>query len=234
MIVRSEGATPRDVEGQFTRPQSVLIVDLRLETVDTIATRPSASVVVLPVPGGPRFVGVPPFAFRTAEAFGDDGFFITTPDEPSVLEYSWAAELRRIIRLVEPVNEVTDAEFRAAVERLRESASPEVRRARGRVWDEVEPPETEPTFQSLIVDEEGWLWAQTYQANFGATSFGAPLQDEAATWLLFDPDGRGRGSAVMPDGLSVHAISRDFVAGVWQDEFDVEYVRLYRIDGLER
>jgi hypothetical protein len=35
----------------------------------------------------------------------------------------------------------------------------------------------------------------------------------------------------MPEGLSVAAIGRDYVAGVWRDELDVEYVRLYRITG---
>ena len=230
LIVRGGGPTPRDVEGLFTTTENVLIVDLRLETVDTIATRPYVNVVVRRSAGG-RSIASPLFAFRTAVAFGDDGFFITTPDEPSVLEYSWAGELRRIIRLLEPRNEVTDAEFRAALERRVESRNPDSRSAFRRVFDELEPPEAEPTFQSLIVDAEGWLWAQTYQENFAATSFGAPLQDKASTWLLFDPDGRGRGSAVMPEGLSVHDISRDFVAGVWEDEFEVEYVRLYRIDG---
>ena len=139
LVARVGGPPPRDMEdGLFTTTENVLIVDLRLETADTIVTRPYANVVVRRSPGGPPSIGTPPFAFRTAVAFGDDGFFITTPDEPSVLEYSWAGELRRILRLVEPVNQVTDAEFRAAVERLLESASsPEVRRARGRVWDEV-------------------------------------------------------------------------------------------------
>ena len=224
LTVSSGGATPRDVEGLFNTTEIVRIVDPRLEIVDTIATRPYARLVVPLIPGGPRSIGTPPFAFRTAEAFGDDGFFITTPDEPSVLEYSWAGELRRIIRLLEPVNEVTDAEFRAAVERRVESGSPEFRPARRRVLDELEPPEFEPTFLSLIVDEEGWLWAQTYQVN----------QNDARTWLLFDPDGVGRGSVLMPDGLSVSSISHDYVAGVWRDELDVEYVKLHRIDGLER
>ena len=103
------------------------------------------------------------------------------------------------------------------------SASAE--RAIRRAFDGLEPPEAEPTFQALVVDDEGWLWAQTYQES---------SPDDAVTWLLFDLDGRGRGSVVMPEGLSVQAISRDFVAGVWRDELDVEYVRLHRIDGLER
>ena len=212
---------PRDAQGPITTSTDVRLVDFTLETSETIASTPFTQVVIPNVgPGGTWFFGSTPFDFPMAVAATRDGFFVTTPNEPSVSEYSWTGELRRIVRISEPLNEVTDAEFSAAIQRRVEGRSTAVQRA----YDDVEPPEAEPTFQSLIVDDQGWLWAQTYQES----------PDDHVTWLLFDSDGRGRGSVAMPEGLSVSSISRDYVAGVWRDELDVEYVRLHRIDGLER
>ena len=216
--------------GPFVTDLEVRLVDVAQETSDIMATTPYQQVrTPNPIEGGPPYIMLAPFTYTPAVAVDRDGFFLTTPREPSVLEYSWTGELRRIIRLLEPRNEVTEAEFRTAIDRrvdrmVEGAASASVERAIRRAYDDVDPPDTEPTFQSLIVDDEGWLWAQTYQES----------SDDAVTWLLFDPDGRGRGSVVMPEDLSVSSISRDYVLGVWRDEFDVEYVRLHRIDGLER
>ena len=216
--------------GPFVTDLEVRLVDVAQETSDIMATTPYQQVrTPNPIEGGPPYIMLAPFTYTPAVAVDRDGFLLTTPREPSVLEYSWTGELRRIIRLLEPRNEVTEAEFRTAIDRrvdrmVEAAGSASAERAIRRAFDGLEPPEAEPTFQSLVVDDEGWLWAQTYQES----------PDDAVTWLLFDPDGRGRGSVVMPEGLSVSSISRDYVLGVWRDEFDVEYVRLHRIDGLER
>jgi hypothetical protein len=78
----------------------------------------------------------------------------------------------------------------------------------GRLW-----------FNSLQVDEEGWLWAEVYEWK--------PAQP--VEWILFDPAGRARGSIKTPPGLEVHRIGEDFLLGVWKDDLDVEYVKRYRL-----
>jgi hypothetical protein len=148
-----------------------------------------------------------------------------------VLAYSWNGDLLRIIRMLEPMNEVTDAEFEAVVNRVIESVNPAWRSAYERTWRPLEPPGHEPTFQQLIVDSEGWVWARTYQVDADNARPRAAAANAPATWLLFDAEGRGRGSVTMPARLSVESIARDHVAGIWEDELGVEYVRLYRIEG---
>jgi hypothetical protein len=56
-----------------------------------------------------------------------------------------------------------------------------------------------------------------------------PGSDERR-WTVFSPEGRALGSVVTPPGLRVLEIGRDYVLGVWQDELDVEYVRMHRLD----
>jgi hypothetical protein len=85
-------------------------------------------------------------------------------------------------------------------------------------------PETMPTFESLLVDDEGWLWAKVYEFD--------PARPSA--WVVFDPSGRARGSIETPAGLRVHQIDRDFILGVWTDEVGAEHVRRYRIDRRPR
>jgi hypothetical protein len=48
-------------------------------------------------------------------------------------------------------------------------------------------------------------------------------------WSVFDPTGRWLGTVEMPEGLRVTQIGPDYVVGVWQDSWDVSYVRVYRI-----
>ena len=197
----------RDAQGPIPSATNVRLVDFALETSETIAST-SYTMVATPNP----FAGVPsltgaPFTFPTAVAANRNGFFITTPHEPSVLEYSWTGELRRIVRLSEPRNGVTDAEFRTAIDRrvdrmVEGAGSASVERAIRRAFDDLEPPEFEPTFQSLVVDDEGWLWAQTYQES----------PDDNVTWLVFDIEGRGRGSVALPGSLALGGSSRADVA----------------------
>ena len=169
-------------------------------------------------------MGSTPYSLSPAVAVSSNGVFVATPDDPSIREFSWTGELRRSLRLLEPVNTVSEAELRLTIEEMfeRQAAggsppSADLRRA----FEQLEPPGFAPRFRSLVVDGEGWLWAETFQLS----------PDAPNTFLLFDPTGQGRGSVVTPRALSVVSISRDFVAGIWRDEFDVEYVRLHRVEG---
>ena len=80
-------------------------------------------------------------------------------------------------------------------------------------------PVTLPAFQSLQIDEVGWLWAEVYEWD--------PVQPRE--WMVFDPEGRAHGTIRTPAGLEVHRIGDDFILGVWLDELRVEHVRRYTL-----
>jgi hypothetical protein len=50
-------------------------------------------------------------------------------------------------------------------------------------------------------------------------------------WDVFDAEGRFLGTVDTPGGFTPRLFRRDRIYGVWQDEFDVQYVMRLRIVG---
>lgn len=67
------------------------------------------------------------------------------------------------------------------------------------------------------------------QRTFG---FGTRVPTRETIWELFDQDGVFRGRVTLPARFRAEAVRDRTVVGVWLDEFDVEYVVRYRVDGL--
>lgn len=85
---------------------------------------------------------------------------------------------------------------------------------------------TLPILRSVKLDAEGNLWVEPYFH---------PGEDPPP-YLVFRADGTWLGEVAMPPGFNRGFISyqapgfqigSDFILGVWQDELDVQYVRLY-------
>jgi hypothetical protein len=89
--------------------------------------------------------------------------------------------------------------------------------------DAVPFPDTKPVLTALRADPAGRLWLRPY----------AQPEEGQVRWWVFDPDGAFAGVAETPAGLTVHALDTAAVLGVWRDELDVEYVRLYRLEEVE-
>jgi hypothetical protein len=89
-----------------------------------------------------------------------------------------------------------------------------------RLFENVPRPDQYPVWQRLLVDSEGWIWAERFRTS----------DENPALWTLFNPAGLAAGSVELPPDLDVHQIGDDFVLGVWHDEDGVEYVRRYRLD----
>jgi hypothetical protein len=104
----------------------------------------------------------------------------------------------------------------------------EVERFRQR-WRETPRAPDLPVLRSVHMDGAGHLWLQPY---YVAGAEPPPVE-------ILAPDGTWLGSVSLPAGL-VRAfiqyqapyleIGDDYVLGVWTDELDVQYVRMYRID----
>jgi hypothetical protein len=89
----------------------------------------------------------------------------------------------------------------------------------GKSLDQVQVPEHLPAWERLLVDDAGSLWVQRMPWP-GAVP---------PEWDVFDPDGEMLGTVRMPAGFRATHVGADFVLGVWTDEDDVEYVRMYRL-----
>ena len=98
-----------------------------------------------------------------------------------------------------------------------------------RMWRGMPRAPRLPVLRSIHVDGTGHLWLQPY---YVAGADPPPFEVHA-------PDGTWLGSVALPPGLergfiqfqAPHMeIGDDYVLGVWTDELDVQYVRMYRIN----
>lgn len=94
---------------------------------------------------------------------------------------------------------------------------PEVRSAMARAIDALPAVETAAAGRFVRVTGEGHLWV-------------APSVPPAPTgldWTVHDLDGSLRARVTTPAGFLPHEIGRDYLLGLWTNELDVNYVRLY-------
>jgi len=142
-------------------------------------------------------------------------------------------ELIRLERIVrrDPLRDLTvtnaDREAHFARERARfEQMAAQIpdmdRAAMERYMLQQRFPERIPAHANrMYADPAGNLWLQEYDID--------STPGRATRWSVFDPDGRWLGIVDMPEGFTVNEIGTDYVLGVWRDELDVQYVRMYRL-----
>ena len=85
--------------------------------------------------------------------------------------------------------------------------------------EQTKYPETLPYFATLLVDDEGNVWAQ---------EAAAPTR-KAQRFAVVDSTGRWLGTVTMPGRFQPTFIGPDAVYGVWKDDADVEHVRAYAL-----
>ena len=84
---------------------------------------------------------------------------------------------------------------------------------------EAARPEAAPVFSHLVLGPGGELWVHRFDQPGG----------EVSDWLVFDADGSLRAHARIPRERVIRAIGRERVYTLERDEYDVEYVRGYRL-----
>jgi hypothetical protein len=80
-----------------------------------------------------------------------------------------------------------------------------------------------PGYRYVRIDDLGRLW--TRRAGEGASSV------DSVRWEVYDPAGHLVASLTTPSGLQVHDSGPGWILGMWQDSLDVQYVRVYGVDG---
>jgi hypothetical protein len=208
-------------EGAHTQPASFLLFDLETGKGDTIGRFPGREMYVsLQLNELPTHLPIP-FDVMPSAAVSGTGFFITAGEGPEIVEYDVRGQKRRIIRLDEPAQRVSREEFDrwAQVVATRHARDASAIGLIKRVYLQMPIPKIKPSFQALMVDAAGWLWAELYRVD----------DEAAAVWMVFDREGKARGTVAMPGGLEVFQIGRDYVLGRWRDDLSVEHVRRYAL-----
>jgi hypothetical protein len=224
---RTLRAPGESVQSGLLREREALVRSTRAgEELDTLGVVPgSERHVHIEQSGGAITsieVSVPSFAKSQQIAVGPDRVYAGSAESYEVEVYHPGLGLERLIRVSVPPGAVTPAMVEALRrEQLGESPNEEHRRSVERRFAQFEAPEFLPSYNGFRLDAAGVLWVEEYLA---------PGEDEPR-WQLFDGEGRWLTTVAMPARFRVLEIGEDYLLGVWRDEFDVEYLRLY---GLER
>ena len=79
-------------------------------------------------------------------------------------------------------------------------------------------PETLPAYRSFIASDDGTLWVENYTRP-----------SEQPSWAVFRDDGRYLGDVDTPMGAEVTHIGDDFVLVIWENELEVQQMRMYEL-----
>jgi hypothetical protein len=167
------------------------------------------------------FVGIaePPFARRASTAVHGEGIFYGIGDEYEVRVYGPDGHPRRLIRRTLSPPALTQD----LIDRFVYPPVPPGEEPFPPWWaeeaDRFDFPPAIPFFDRLLTDSEGHLWVRRVTWP----------EEGAVAWDIFDPSGIFLTSLLTPSGLEVHDIGADYILGVWKDELEVEYVRMYAL-----
>ncbi len=81
-------------------------------------------------------------------------------------------------------------------------------------------PPSHPLFDRLFLGTDGFVWIRNTRS----------LEDAGPNhWSVFDTAGVWISDVVTPGDLSIQEFGSDYVLGIWRDEYDLEYLRIYGI-----
>jgi hypothetical protein len=209
-----------DIKSGLSRDEVVFVrADAEGELLDTLAVLPGGEMNVR-TEGGGVMLGDRPFGRWPSHDVYRDGFYYGSRDRYEIDHYSLDGRLLRSIRRAIPNMKVSAADIENYKRDHIEDAEDENQRQLAvRLLEGVEFPEEFPAYGEIIVDDVRNIWVAVYRKP----------DDEQPRWTVFDSNGQLLGVVWMPERFNVHQIGSNFVLGRWQDELDIEHVRLFEL-----
>jgi len=181
--------------------------------VDSLAEAPGMEMLVELEAGFPNSRTLP-FGLASVAGIYHDGYLLASSDTYEIRHYDGANQLQQIVRRYGAERRVTANDIEAIRTRLVEAPVPDDMPAFGRFGFVS----TRPV---ILVDNVHNTWVLDYHFS----------EDAPESWAVLDPGGTYLGTIAFPIGFTPLDIADDQIVGVWQDEMDVQYVRVY---GLEK
>ena len=154
-------------------------------------------------------------------AVADDRFAWGENSAPEVRFHAADGALRRILRWSAPTIPVNAALLeRVKLGALARAEGDAARRSVESEYAHPSPAPVVPYFGDLRFDAAGALWVQEYLLSPG----------DSVHFRIFRSDGQYLGRRTLPPRNRVLDIGRDQILTVWQDDDDLEYLRVYRVD----
>lgn len=189
--------------------------------VDTIASVPGTELFREEFRGGMSQTSVP-FGRQAHTAVAADRIYLGNGEEPAIEAFDFSGHhlmsVRFPVKRTEVTHELVNRWIEATLNHPVYQARPDAAERARRRFHETPVPKTTPAHGELLVDYAGRLWVRHY----------TPPWDSSNAWMVFDADGTWIGDVALPPGLQVLEVGDGYVLGLFRDESDVEYVRLYR------
>ena len=162
-----------------------------------------------------------PLGRFSAVAVAADRFAWGDNSTPEVRFHAADGSMRRIVRWSAPATPVDGA----LLERLKQEALAQTegneaaRRSIESQYSRASPARFVPYFEDLHMDAAGALWVQDYRLSAA----------DSVHFRIFRPHGQYLGRRTLPPRHRILDIGHDHILTVWQDEDDLEYLRVYRV-----
>lgn len=184
------------------------------DSVVSLGTFPSSERYFKDMNAFPR-----PLGKETTIGVASGSIYVGTADSFAIAAYTLRGERARTMRESRVSRRITpeqvDLHIKGLIARRPgRNASTDERWYRDLKW-----PAVYPAHGRLLVDALDNLWIEEY-----------PVPGETQrSWTVFDRRGRKTATVSVPYAYRVMTIGVDYVLGVWRDELDVDYVRVYAL-----
>lgn len=172
--------------------------------------------------GGWASIAPVPFGTATFHAVHGGRLYVADNSRFEVSVHDGRGKLLRRFRAPHRTEPLTPAEV-ARYREVQLAAAGESgfeRQVQERTLAAMQFPETKSAFADMRVDRTGAVWLREHAIG----------SDAPGRWTVFAEDGTLLGTVELPAGLRVLEIGGDYVLGVWNDELDVQHVRLHRLN----
>ena len=160
------------------------------------------------------------FGRSLAYAVGGARIYLGDTEQYEIAGYAPTGKLELVLRRQVEPRPVTGAAIEAYKEvDRRRLVDPQFRQQMERLLADMPYPEEMPVFGALQTDAPGNLWVSEYKVP-GADSL---------RWAVYSQEGTPVATVSTPADLQITQIGDDYVCGRWQDEMEVEHVRVYRL-----
>lgn len=245
LVLRST-SLPRPISGAvIAAPVTLRLFDPATGSADTVAVVDGQAVYgSTDLNPGATTQLVVPFSIAPVSTVSphSGSIYVVEAGRQDIMEYADSGQLRRVIRSGRSMAPITEADLTRFISARTafQSSQPAFVEASAAAYRRIPLPPAIPVFQSVLVDELEYIWAELYRPfdetpaeksmRFGLWSSleYSPPAPTPAMWMVFSADGEALEMVEMPIGLEVHHIGADFVLGRWRDDqFGTEYVRRY-------
>jgi len=227
-VLFGRGGTSADREGVYRGVETYRVSDLEGRLAGELGQKPGSEANHIPMTsystGEPVIITrVLYFARQGLPVASGDRFYFGSQDRFEIEAMDSQGTLLRLIRVMEdPVpltRELWDTYVENRIRTVARDADHERRMRRSMEENSQHLPPSFPAHGALKVDALGYLWVEEYRVP----------GEETHVWSVFDREGVRRARVTLPVSMQVLEIGQDYFMGLVEDEYDVEYVQLFRL-----